>query len=118
MYAPQISLEILIPAGVLFRVFGPTRDIGNALFAIGIAGYFLIPLLYAFVGVSYVAIHKQGCLIDQSMSDVIKDEVFLKGQGFLEVSALSFVSVFMPNLVAVLVSMFITGFYSYLKSVG
>ncbi len=110
----------LLPAAFVFRIFIPTRQMGNILIALSIGLYVLVPFIYTFNLAMYDVIGDGECAYYQAQG-IIDDAVF-GGCGrtgnFWDVARLLPQAFFLPNLAIALVITFLVGVNKALRVIG
>lgn len=126
------ALTIVLPAGILLRVFPPTRDAGSFLIASAIAFYFILPAMYVInaqvMGQLYYEefgyamcsggestgneyIFSKGSFYDNlsfQMIPKIKEDMIGTGGFTASLSYVAFQAVFLPALDMIMVVTFVT----------
>ncbi len=119
-YATQISIQILLPAALLLRIFFPTRQMGNILIAVVIGIMVFLPLMYAFNGAMYENIlTPSDC--DSKYSGIIDDYLF--GDCESNVSLINYARIipqafFLPNLTIAILITFLGSINKALRVIG
>lgn len=107
----------ILPIAFLFRVFIPTRQMGNYLIALSVGLYVIIPFMYTFNLAMYDVVSFD-CVDFKSVSD---DFVFGSGcsaYGFWNVGRLMPQAFFLPNLTIALFITFMAAINKALRVIG
>jgi hypothetical protein len=110
-------LEWILPIAFLFRIFIPTRQMGNYLIALSVGLYVIIPFMYTF-NLAMFDVVAGDCL---RFEYVTNDIVFGSGcstYGFWNVGRLMPQAFFLPNLTIALFITFMGGVNKALKVIG
>ena len=117
-FIDQIALEFLLPIAFFFRIFFPTRQMGNLLLGIVLGVYVIFPMLYALNASMFDFVFPK-C---SDYSSIISDNVFggcgVKGGSFWDVAKLLPQAFFLPNLAIALFITFSSGIGKALRGVG
>lgn len=110
----------LLPAAFVFRIFIPTRQMGNLLIALAIGLYIIVPFIYTFNLAMYDVVGDDECSYYYAQG-IIDDAVF-GGCGrtgnFWDVARLLPQAFFLPNLAIALLITFLVGVNKALRVIG
>ena len=110
-------IQWILPIAFLFRVFFPTRQIGNFLIALSIGMYIIIPFMYTF-NLAMYDIVSFDCA---TFASVTNDQVFGSGcstYGFYNVGRIIPQAFFLPNLTIALFVTFMAAINKALRILG
>jgi len=117
-FVSENVIRWLLPIAFLFRIFIPTRQMGNMLIALSIGLYLIVPFMYAFNLSAYEIIGSEEC---NQFRTAIEDNHF-GGCGdqnsFWAVARLIPQAFFLPNLTIAILIAFLTGANKALRVIG
>lgn len=112
-------LNWVLPFGFLFRMFSPTRQLGNMLIAFAVGAYIFLPLMYTFNAAMYYSTFKNtDC---EANSDIISDNSMggcTSSGSFWEISKFLPQAFFLPNLTIAVFITFLAAINKALKVIG
>ncbi len=116
-FIDQIALQLLLPIAFFFRIFIPTRTMGNFMLGLVIGIYVIFPMLYALHGAMFdVVLGNCG-----DYSSVVNDHVFKEcgaTGSFWDMAKLIPQAFFLPNLAVAIFITFVSGIAKALRGMG
>ncbi len=100
LFLTDYALRWVLPFGFLFRIFMPTRQMGNMLIAFAIGAYLFIPLMYTFNAAMYYSVLPDCSAHSSAIDDYVQGSCSKSGS-FWDISKLLPQAFFLPNLTIV-----------------
>jgi hypothetical protein len=108
----------VLPIAFLFRVFIPTRQMGNFLIALAIGLYIIVPFMYTLNLAMYDIVEDDCVIFKEGVKDFVLDRTGCNTYGFWDVGRLMPQAFFLPNLTIALVVTFMAAINKALRMIG